>query len=52
MDWLDPLDAAMMTAEVSNPLNIGAALILSPPAIPARAMSTARIGMLSPDESR
>lgn len=32
MDWLDPLDAAMMTAEVSNPLNIGAALILSPPA--------------------
>ena len=32
MDWLDPLDAAMTTAEVSNPLNIGAALILSPPA--------------------
>jgi diacylglycerol O-acyltransferase / wax synthase len=33
MDWLDPLDAAMMTAEVlSRPLNIGAVLILSPPA--------------------
>jgi WS/DGAT/MGAT family acyltransferase len=30
--WLDPLDAAMMTAEVlSNPLNIGAVLIMSPP---------------------
>ena len=33
MDWLDPLDAAMMTAEgASSPLNIGAVLILSPPA--------------------
>lgn len=33
MDWLEPLDAAMMTAEVlSRPLNIGAVLILSPPA--------------------
>ncbi|MGD9622603.1 MAG: wax ester/triacylglycerol synthase family O-acyltransferase [Mycolicibacterium sp.] len=33
MDWLDPLDAAMMTAEVlSGPLNIAAVLILSPPA--------------------
>lgn len=32
MDWLDPLDAAMMTAEVlSRPLNIAAVLILSPP---------------------
>lgn len=32
MNWLDPLDAAMMTAEaLSNPLNIGAVLILSPP---------------------
>lgn len=32
MHWLDPLDAAMMTAEVlSNPLNVGAVLILSPP---------------------
>ena len=32
MNWLDPLDAAMMTADVtSNPLNIGAVLILSPP---------------------
>ncbi|WP_123024511.1 wax ester/triacylglycerol synthase family O-acyltransferase [Mycolicibacterium stellerae] len=32
MDWLDPLDAAMMTAEaLSRPLNIGAVLILSPP---------------------
>ncbi|MGV0596734.1 wax ester/triacylglycerol synthase family O-acyltransferase [Mycolicibacterium porcinum] len=32
MDWLDPLDAAMITADlVSNPLNIGAVLILSPP---------------------
>ena len=32
MDWLDALDAAMMTAEVlSNPLNVGAVLILSPP---------------------
>ncbi len=33
MDWLDPLDAAMMTGEVlSGPLNIGAVLIFSPPA--------------------
>jgi diacylglycerol O-acyltransferase / wax synthase len=33
MHWLDPLDAAMMTAEVlSNPLNVGAVLIMSPPA--------------------
>lgn len=33
MQWLDPLDAAMMTAEVlDRPLNIGAVLILSPPA--------------------
>lgn len=32
MGWLDPLDAAMMTAEVlSNPLNVGAVLIMSPP---------------------
>jgi WS/DGAT/MGAT family acyltransferase len=32
MDWLDPLDAAMMTAEVlSGPLNVGAVLIMSPP---------------------
>lgn len=32
MNWLDPLDAAMITADVtSNPLNIGAVLILSPP---------------------
>ena len=32
MDWLDPLDTAMMAADVvSNPLNIGAVLILSPP---------------------
>lgn len=33
MQWLEPLDAAMMTAEVlDRPLNIGAVLILSPPA--------------------
>ncbi|NOQ00117.1 MULTISPECIES: wax ester/triacylglycerol synthase family O-acyltransferase [Mycolicibacterium] len=32
MDWLNPLDAAMVTAEVSSPLNIGAVLIVSPPA--------------------
>ncbi|MCH9734741.1 MAG: wax ester/triacylglycerol synthase family O-acyltransferase [Actinomycetia bacterium] len=33
MDWLDPLDAAMMNAEVlANPLNIGVVLIVSPPA--------------------
>ena len=33
MDWLDPLDAAMMTGELlSRPLNIGAVLILLPPA--------------------
>ncbi|MDH6194019.1 diacylglycerol O-acyltransferase [Mycobacterium frederiksbergense] len=32
MDWLDPLDAAMITADViSNPLNIGAVLLISPP---------------------
>jgi diacylglycerol O-acyltransferase / wax synthase len=32
VDWLDPLDAAMITADVlSNPLNIGAVLLLSPP---------------------
>lgn len=31
MEWLNPLDAAMVTAEVSSPLNIGAVLILSPP---------------------
>ncbi len=32
MDLLDPLEAAMMTADVlSSPLNIGAVLILSPP---------------------
>ena len=32
MDWLDPLDTAMLAADVvSNPLNIGAVLILSPP---------------------
>lgn len=32
MNWLDPLDAAMITADiVANPLNIGAVLILSPP---------------------
>jgi len=32
MNPLDPLDAAMMTAELlSNPLHVGAALILSPP---------------------
>ena len=33
MNPLDPLDAAMMTAElVSNPMHVGAVLILSPPA--------------------
>jgi len=33
VDWLDPLDASMMTAEVlANPLNIGAVLIVTPPA--------------------
>lgn len=32
MDWMSPLDAAMITADViSNPLNIGAVLVLSPP---------------------
>ncbi len=32
MHWLDPLDTAMLAADVvSNPLNIGAVLILSPP---------------------
>jgi diacylglycerol O-acyltransferase / wax synthase len=32
MNLLDPLDAAMMTAElVSNPMHVGAVLILSPP---------------------
>ncbi|WP_244603856.1 wax ester/triacylglycerol synthase family O-acyltransferase, partial [Mycobacterium attenuatum] len=32
MNPLDPLDAAMMTAElVSNPMHVGAVLILSPP---------------------
>ena len=32
MDWVDPLGAAMLLADVvSNPLNIGAALIISPP---------------------
>jgi WS/DGAT/MGAT family acyltransferase len=31
MDWLDPLDAAMLTAEISNPLNIGAVLMMSTP---------------------
>jgi len=32
MDWLDPLDTAMMAAEVlSGPLNIGAMLVLTPP---------------------
>jgi WS/DGAT/MGAT family acyltransferase len=32
MDPLDPLDVAMMTAElVSNPMHVGAVLILSPP---------------------
>ncbi|CAM2992921.1 wax ester/triacylglycerol synthase family O-acyltransferase [Mycobacterium intermedium] len=32
MDPLDPLDAAMMTAEViANPMHVGAVLILSPP---------------------
>lgn len=32
MRWLDPLDAAMITADVvSNPLNIGVVLMLSPP---------------------
>lgn len=32
MDWLDPLDTAMMAAEVlSRPLNIGAVLVLAPP---------------------
>jgi len=32
VEWLDPLDAAMMTADVlSNPLNVGAVLIMSPP---------------------
>lgn len=33
MDWLDPLDTAMMAAEVlTNPMNVGALLILRPPA--------------------
>ena len=33
MNPLDPLDAAMMTAElVSSPMHVGAVLILSPPA--------------------
>jgi len=33
MKTLDPLDAAMMTAElISNPMHVGAVLILSPPA--------------------
>ena len=33
MEWLDPLDAAMLLADVvGSPLNIGAVLILSPPA--------------------
>jgi len=33
MNPLDPLDAAMMTAElVSNPMHVGAVLVLSPPA--------------------
>ncbi len=32
MNLLDPLDAAMMTAElVSNPMHVGAVLVLSPP---------------------
>lgn len=32
MEWLDPMDAAMMTAEVlSNPLSVGAVLIMLPP---------------------
>jgi diacylglycerol O-acyltransferase / wax synthase len=32
MDPLEPLDVAMLTAELlSNPLHVGAALILSPP---------------------
>ncbi|OBC00390.1 diacylglycerol O-acyltransferase [Mycobacterium sp. 852013-50091_SCH5140682] len=32
MNWMGPLDAAMITADViSNPLNIGAVLVLSPP---------------------
>ncbi|OOK66104.1 wax ester synthase-like Acyl-CoA acyltransferase domain protein [Mycobacterium kansasii] len=32
MNPLDPLDAAMMTAEMlSNPMHVGAVLILSPP---------------------
>lgn len=32
MEWLDPLDSAMITADIiSNPLNIGAVLMLSPP---------------------
>ena len=33
MTPLDPLDAAMMTAElVSNPMHVGTVLMLSPPA--------------------
>ncbi|MGX9791140.1 wax ester/triacylglycerol synthase family O-acyltransferase [Mycobacterium sp. MMS18-G62] len=33
MDWVDPLGAAMLLADVvSNPLNIGAVMIVSPPA--------------------
>ena len=32
MDWVDPLGAAMLLADVvSNPLNIGAVMIVSPP---------------------
>ena len=50
MNPLDPLDAAMMTAElVSNPMHVGAVLILSPPGRRrARTTSTNCIARRSP----
>ena len=41
MDLLEPLDVAMMTAELlSDPMHVAALLILSPPPTRARGTST------------
>ena len=46
MDLLEPLDVAMMTAELlSDPMHAAALLILSPPPTPARGMSTSCTAM-------
>ena len=53
MDRMDPLDAAMMTAElVSNPMHVARVLILSPPADAGPAMSTTCTGRRSPQTIR